>query len=69
LQEDITKSQRIESFKLSYFDGVEWKCVQQGTVVGYKRICLLESEVTASRWKVEITACRLGATLATFKLY
>ena len=69
LQEEITKGQRIESFKLSYFDDSQWKIACLGTVVGYKRICLLDNGIAAKKWKLEITSCRLGATLANFELY
>lgn len=69
LQEEIMKSQRIESFKLSYFDGEKWQVVCESTVVGYKRICVLDNNILASSWKLEITSCRLGATLTKFGLY
>ena len=69
LQEEIRKSQRIEAFTLSYWDGEDWKQVAKGSVVGYKRICPISQKVTAKKWKLEIPSARGGATLKTFELY
>jgi len=69
LQEAIKKSQRIESFRLLYLEHDQWQVACEGTVVGYKRIAVLPEQVTASEWKLEITSCRLGATLLSFELY
>lgn len=69
LQEEITQSQRIEAFTLYAWEDGEWKAVCGGTVVGYKRICPLPQNVSASLWKLVIPASRSGATLKTFALY
>jgi len=69
LQEDILHSQRIEEFTLSCMENGSWAEVCKGTVVGYKRICTIEKAFTSAKWKLEITSCRLGATLKSFMLF
>ena len=66
LQEDITFSQRIEDFTLYYWHDNQWKTAAKNTVVGYKRICAIEGDCSSRKWRLEINACRLGATLSTF---
>jgi alpha-L-fucosidase len=68
LQEEITLSQRIESFTLSYRKDGAWEEICRGTVVGNKRICLLPKGIQASKWRLNITSCRCGAALKVFKL-
>ena len=69
LQEEITLGQRIEEFQLSYWKDGNWNMACQGTVVGYKCICWIEDDISSNKWKLEISSCRLGANLKTFKLY
>lgn len=69
LQEEITFGQRIEEFTFSYLKKEKWIVACQGTVVGYKRICQIEDHISSNKWKLEISSCRLGSTLKTFKLY
>jgi alpha-L-fucosidase len=69
LQEEISRSQRIESFTLSCLVKDEWKTACEGTVVGNKRICELAEGLQASEWLLQITSCRCGATLKGFRLY
>ena len=66
LQEDISLSQRIESFILYYQDGSNWREAYKGTVVGHKKICAIVKPTASHKWKLQITSCRLGATLKTF---
>lgn len=69
LQEEITCGQRIEEFTLFYWNEEKWVAACDGTVVGYKRICQIENHVSSNKWKLEISSCRLGATLESFKLH
>ncbi|MCL2221453.1 MAG: alpha-L-fucosidase [Oscillospiraceae bacterium] len=69
LQEDISHSQRIERFTLSCLENGNWTQVCTDTIVGYKRICMIEKTFTSDKWKIEITSCRLGATLKSFMLF
>lgn len=69
LQEEIALGQRIEEFTLSYWKDSNWSIACQGTVVGYKCIRSIEANISASKWKLEITSSRLGANLKTFALY
>ncbi|MDR1689386.1 MAG: alpha-L-fucosidase [Clostridiales bacterium] len=68
LREEISLSQRIESFTLLYRKGGEWEEALRGTVVGNKRICALPKGIQASEWRLVITSCRCQAALKVFKL-
>lgn len=62
LMENIKNGQRIEAFKIEYLKDNEWINIYNGTVVGYKRICIFEQistkkvriTITKSRWCPEI---------------
>lgn len=69
LQEEISMSQRTEEFALYYWQDGDWRKACKGTVIGYKRICLIPEKIFAAKWRLEITSCRCGATLKTFALY
>jgi len=69
LQEEITQSQRIEAFRLLYWQDEQWQEACSGTVVGHKKIAIIPHGISAQKWKLEIRSCRLGATLKTFILY
>lgn len=68
LQENIRVGQRIEKFRLDYWDGTSWKEAASGTTVGYKRL-LRFNPVTTSKVRLTILASRLNPTLAEFGLY
>ncbi|WP_455584885.1 alpha-L-fucosidase [Bacteroides sp.] len=57
LQEDITKGQHIEAFRLEVEGDGEWKPLTEGTTVGYKRLLRLP-ETHAKRLRLTITASR-----------
>lgn len=68
LKENITKSQRIEAFRiLAKQDGV-MKCVYEGTVVGYKKIAVLDG-VRTDKLVIEITDARIAPTLSFVGIY
>ncbi|MCL1820505.1 MAG: alpha-L-fucosidase [Oscillospiraceae bacterium] len=69
LQEDITRSQRVESFSLLYIRDGEWREACRGTVIGHKRICVLPEGIISDKWKLIINACRGKAYVKTFALY
>ncbi len=68
LQEDIAIGQRIEKFRLDYWDGKRWIKTTQGTTVGYKRL-LPFKPVTTKKVRLVIESSRSNPTLAEFGLY
>jgi hypothetical protein len=68
LQENISKGQRIEHFKLEAWIGGNWKQVTEGTTVGYKRLILF-SAVKTNKVRFTIDQSRLEPLLAEFGLY
>ena len=69
LQENIATGQQIESFKIYYEKNGRWKKLCKGTVIGYKKICLLRRVKTARRIKIVITSYRVKATLLKAEAY
>lgn len=68
LQENIRIGQRIEAFRLEYWDKTGWKEVATGTTVGYKRILRFEP-ITTNKVRLHILSSRLNPTIAEFGLY
>lgn len=68
LQENIRIGQRIEAFRLEYWDKTAWKEIATGTTVGYKRILRFEP-VTTHKVRLHILSSRLNPTIAEFGLY
>jgi alpha-L-fucosidase len=68
LQENIRVGQRIEAFKLEYWDNKSWKEIVSGTTVGYKRLLRFQP-VTADKIRLQILSSRLQPTLAEIGLY
>jgi alpha-L-fucosidase len=68
LQENILKGQRIEKFRLDYWDGQLWRTFAKATTVGYKRL-LRFPEVNTDRIKIIIEQSRTNPTLSSFGLY
>ena len=64
LQEDITKGQRVESFKV-LADGEQ---IYEGTVIGYKRIVKLNG-IKAKHISIIITAARGEPVIKTAEVY
>ncbi len=67
LQENITVGQRIEKFKLEYFDGKKWEKAAEGTTVGYKRLLQFDP-VTTDKVRLKITS-RLNPTISEMGLF
>ena len=72
MKENIKKSQRIEAFRiLTVHDGSE-KCIFEGTVVGYKKIALLDQIQTKELVKelvIEIIDSRVAPTLSYIGIF
>lgn len=72
MKENIKKSQRIEAFRiLTVHDGSE-KCIFDGTVVGYKKIALLDEIKTKELIKelvIEIIDSRVAPTLSYIGIF
>jgi hypothetical protein len=68
LQENIRLGQRIEGFKLEYWDNTTWKEIATSTTIGYKRILRFEP-VTTDKVRLHIVSSRLNPTIAEFGLY
>ncbi len=68
LRENILVGQRIEEFRIDYWDDGEWRRLSDGTTVGYERL-LRFNPVTTDRVRVVIQKSRLNPTLAHFGLY
>lgn len=68
IQEDITKGQRVENFKVEIFSNGAWHHVGEGTTIGYKRIIRF-SDSNASKVRVTITSTRGNANIINVGLY
>ena len=64
--EDITKSQRIESFTIKACG----KTVYEGTTVGFKKICILSRPIrNCSEIEIEINRCRLEPHIRKIEVF
>lgn len=68
LQEDISRGQRVESFKVEALTNGRWQHLASGTTIGYKRL-LRFSDCRAERIRVTIDECRSTANIANVALY
>ncbi len=68
LQENILEGQRIEKFRLEYWDGQLWRTFAKATTVGYKRL-LRFPEVNTDRVKIVIEQSRTNPTISSFGLF
>lgn len=68
LQEHIASGQRIEAFELDAFEDGEWRLVDRGTVVGYKKVLRFDDR-DLTKFRVRILESRLRPTLAELGLY
>ncbi len=68
LQEDISKGQRVESFKVEALKDGQWTLLGEGTTVGYKRM-LRFPEVNAEKLKVTILSSRRNANICKVAAY
>ena len=68
LQENITKGQRVEKFKVELLVNGQWITVGRGTTIGYKRL-LRFSECVADKVRVTIEECRRTAEIMQIGLF
>ena len=68
LQENISKGQRVEEFKVELLINEQWITVGQGTTIGYKRL-LRFSETTAEEVRITIEKCRRTAEIMRTGLF
>ena len=68
IKENITKSQRIESFAVDVLTDGEFKEIYAGSVVGYKKIIPLKG-VKTSAVRIRITDSRCEPTVAFLGIY
>ncbi|MEG0546856.1 MAG: alpha-L-fucosidase [Oscillospiraceae bacterium] len=64
LEEDVTKSQRVETFEI-YADD---KKVFDGKTIGFKKFCIFDS-VKCSELTVKVTSCRNELYIKSFKIF
>jgi alpha-L-fucosidase len=70
LQEAVDhRGQRIESFSVDAWDGVQWKPIDEQTTVGHKRLLHWKTPVTSDQVRIRITGSRLEPTLAEVGLF
>ena len=68
MKENIMFSQRIESFIIEAVQDGEYKTIYKGTVVGYKRIVLLNT-VKTDKIRIHILDSRVAPTLSFIGVY
>lgn len=68
LQENILVGQRIEKFRLEYFNGKEWLIATEGTTVGYKRLLQFDA-IATNKVRLKILSSRSNPTLSEIGLY
>lgn len=57
IQEDISRGQRIESFKLEAYINDRWECVANGTTIGHKRLIRFP-QVETDKFRLTINKSR-----------
>lgn len=68
VQEDISKGQRVEKFTVDAFINGQWRFLDEGTTVGYKRM-LRFPEIHADSLRVRIDSSRLSANIMNVSAY
>lgn len=70
LQEDISKSQRVESFFfLEINQNGKWESFYNGKIICYKKIICLENPVKSGQIRIKILDCRLEPVLKSIAVY
>lgn len=68
LQEQIALSQRVERFAIDALTGGEWRQIAGGTVIGHKRIVVLQDVCTAAL-RIRILDARVAPTVKFIGVY
>jgi len=69
LQEYIPLGQRIEAYNIEIFENNSWKKVFDGTSIGAKRLIKLETPVSTTKVRLNITKSPVCITLSEFGIY
>lgn len=69
LQEYIPLGQRIEEYTIEVYRNNRWEKIYDGTSIGAKRLIKLETPVTSSKVKLNITKSPVCVTLSEFGIY
>lgn len=69
LQEYIPLGQRIEAYSIDIFENNDWKTIYKGTSIGAKRLIKLDSPLTTSKIRLNITQSPVCITLSEFGIY
>ena len=70
IQEDIEKSQRVESFEvLAKNSSEKYETLFSGTTIGYKKIIRFEKPLTTDSFIIKITSCRCELELKKIVIY
>ncbi len=68
LQEDLTKGQRVESFRILTEDEYGRTCTHyRGTCIGHKKICFVN--IKSNKIRIFVTAARANAVFRNIELY
>ncbi len=68
LQEEISRGQKVENFRIEVLGGQKWNVVARGTTIGYKRLLTFPS-VTGSEVRIILEKSRSAPTLKGIGLY
>jgi alpha-L-fucosidase len=68
LQEDITKGQRVEKFRVEAYINNQWKSIASSTTIGYKKLLRIH-ETSASAVRLTIEKARDNAIISNFGLF
>lgn len=69
LQEYIPLGQRIEAYTVEVFENNAWKKVYDGTSIGAKRLIKLDSPVSTTKVRINVTKSPVCITLSEIGLY
>ena len=70
IQEDIEKSQRVESFEVIVKNSSsKYETLFSGTTIGYKKIIRFEKPLTTDSFIIKITSCRCELELKKIVIY
>ncbi|WP_016778399.1 alpha-L-fucosidase [Anaerophaga thermohalophila] len=68
LQEDISKGQRVEQFKIEALIDNQWETITSSTTIGYKKLIRIP-KTTASNIRLVIEKARDNAVISNFGLF
>ena len=69
IREDISKGERIRSYRVEARVGGKWQTVCTGTSVGHKRIAYFDTPVEASSFRLVVERCRDVPRISEFSVH